>query len=291
MGFFTDRNFGRRARVLTEMEEPLREAIVSITRNRATDGWFGLDYPEQCPDDRGVTGTNIAALRAALVAHNLHNPFQRDAGLPTTYELLDLIEFAYEKIVQPMRRGDLHDYFGHYHLDFDRDAGRNAFRQEINLIFERNGVAYELREAGQIDRVAPEGLREPLSQAVFQTGDGTLDELLERARTKFLSRDPATRRESLETLWDAWERLKSLEDANNKREGTRRILDRAANEPNFRGMLEAEARALTEIGNDYMIRHAEVNKIPINDDEHVDFLFHRLFATIRLLLRKSNRGG
>jgi len=126
---------------------------------------------------------------------------------------------------------------------------------------------------------------------VFQTRDAALDELLERARTKFLSRDPAARRESLETLWDAWERLKSLEDPNNKRESIRIILEKAASEPNFRGMLDTEAYALTEIGNDYMIRHAEVNKIPINDDEHVDFLFHRLFAIIRLLLRKSNRGG
>ena len=292
MGFFTDRNnIARRARVLTEMEEVLCRAIVGIIRNRASDGWFGLEYPEQCGDNRGVTGTDVAAMRAALIAYNLHNPFQRDAPIPTTYEVLDLIEFAFEKIAQPIQRGDLHEYYGHYHLDFNRDAGRTAFRDEINLIFERNGIAFELTEAGQIERIAPEGLREALSHAVFRTGDPVLDELLERARRKFLSRDAAVRRESLETLWGSWERLKSLEDANNKKEGIRIILDRAAPEPNFRRLLEAEAAALTRIGNDYMIRHAEVGKIPIGDDEHVDFLFHRLFAAIRLLLRKSNRGG
>jgi hypothetical protein len=48
---------------------------------------------------------------------------------------------------------------------------------------------------------------------------------------------------------------------------------------------------LTDIGNGFMIRHAEVGKTPIADDEHVDFLFHRLFAMVRLLLKKSNRGG
>jgi hypothetical protein len=31
-----------------------------------------------------------------------------------------------------------------------------------------------------------------------------------------------------------------------------------------------------------MIRHVEINKVPIGDEEHVDFLFHRLFAMIRL---------
>jgi hypothetical protein len=298
MGYFSDRHVGPRARVLTEMDGPLRQAVVGVIRNRANDGWFGLDYPEQCPDNRGVIGTDIHALQAALVAYNLHNPFQREASPfqpeappPTTFDVLDLIEFTHEKIARPTRRGNLHDYYGHYHLDFDREAGRNAFREELNRILERNGIAFELREAGQVQRIAPEGLRDALSNMVFHTGDSALDELLERARTRFLSRDVAVRRESLETLWDAWERLKSLENGNNKREGTRIILDRASAEPNFRGVLEAEASSLTNIGNAFMIRHAEVGKIPVTDDEHVDFLFHRLFAMIRLLLRKSTRGG
>ncbi|HXM62962.1 MAG TPA: hypothetical protein VN950_19020 [Terriglobales bacterium] len=291
MGYFSDRHVGPPARVLTELDEPLRQAILGLIRSRADDGSFGSEYPDQCPDNPSVIGTNITALRDALVARNLPNPFQRDAPDPTTLRVLDLIEFADEKIARPRRRGNLHGYYEHYHLEFDRDAGRTAFREEINQIFERNGIAFELRETGRVERIAPEGLRDALSQAVFNTGDVTLDNLLERARTRFLSRDPAVRRESLETLWDAWERLKSLEDADNKREGTKLILDKAAGEEHFRALLEAEAAALTRIGNEFMIRHAEVNKTPINDDEHVDFLFHRLFATIRLLLRKSNRGG
>jgi hypothetical protein len=212
------------------------------------------------------------------------------AEIPTTFEVLDLIEFTCEKIAEP-RSGTFHDFFGHHHLGFDQAAGRAAFRAEINRIMERNGIAYELEETGQVQRIAPEGLREALAEAVFRTGDNALDELLERARTRFLSRDPAVRKESLEALWDAWERLKSLEGGRDKRESTARLLDRASGEPNFRGVLEDDARFLTDIGNNFMIRHTEINKTPIGDDEHVDFLFHRLFAVIRLLLRKSNRGG
>ena len=126
---------------------------------------------------------------------------------------------------------------------------------------------------------------------MFNTGDDALNELLERARTRFLSPNPATRRESLEAFWDAWERIKSLELPADKKESTKRILDKGSVEPNFRQVLEDEARFLTSIGNGFMIRHAEVGKIPVTDDEHVDFLFHKLFGMIRLLLRKSNRGG
>jgi catechol 2,3-dioxygenase-like lactoylglutathione lyase family enzyme len=243
-----------------------------------------------CPDGRGPIGTDNNALRDALAAHRLYDFINQGEQMPTTLEVLDLIEFSYEKIAEA-RRGTFHDFFGHYHLGFAQAEGRAAFREEINRIFERNGIAYEVEDRGEVVRIAPEGLREALASAVFRTGDNILDELLERARTRFLSRDPRVRRESLESLWDAWERLKTLEPGRDKRESTGRLLDRASGEPNFREVLETEARLLTDIGNNFMIRHAEVNKIPVADDEHVDFLFHRLFAVIRLLLRKTDRGG
>lgn len=286
MGYFTDRNFGPPARTVTELDDTVRRGIVGLLRTRANDGSFGLEYPEQCPDGRGPTGTNTDALRDALAVHRLFN-FMDGRDLPSTFEALDIIEFAHERIAEP-RQGDFHGFFGHYHLGFAQAEGRAAFREEINRIFERNGIAFQLMETGQIQRIAPEGLRETLGQAVFQTGDNVLDQLLERARARFLNRDPRVRRESLETLWDAWERLKSLEGGD-KRVSTARLLDRASGEPNFRTLLETDARLLTDIGNTFMIRHTEITKIPIDDEEHVDFLFHRLFAMIRLLLRKSNR--
>jgi AbiJ N-terminal domain 4 len=290
MGYFTDRNFGPVPRTTTELDEAVRRGIIGLLRTRANDGSFGLEYPELCTDGRGPIGTDINALRDALAAHRLFNFIDQGAPLPTTFEVLDLIEFGFENIAEP-RRGDFHGFFGHYHLGFAQAEGRAAYCAAINRILERSGVAFELKDTGRVERIAPEVLREALSQAVFRTGDSILDEMLERARTRFLSRNPETRRGSLETLWDAWERLKSLEGGADKRESTARILSRASEEPNFRGVLEVESRTVTDIGNEFMIRHSEIDKIPIADDEHVDFLFHRLFALVRLLLRKSNRGG
>jgi hypothetical protein len=272
------------------MDEPVRRGIAGLIRSRANSGWFGLEYPNQCPDGRGITGTDLNALGDALVAHRLYNFVEFPTGQPTTFEVLDLVEFSYEKIAQPIE-GGYHPFFGHHHLGFDKDQGRAVFREEINRVFERNGIAFELKESGEVVRIAPAGLRESLAEAVFRTGDAVLDQLLEKARTRFLSRDPATRKESLETLWDAWERLKSLEPGRDKRESTAALLDRGSSQPEFRQVLEAEARQLTEVGNSFMIRHTEVDKLPITDDEHVDFLFHRMFALVRLLLKKSNRGG
>jgi hypothetical protein len=102
------------------------------------------------------------------------------------------------------------------------------------------------------------GPRQPI--VTFNTGDDVLDELLERARTQFLSPNPAIRRQSLEALWDAWERITSLELPADKRESTKRLLDKGSGEPNSRQMLEDEARTLTAVGSGFMIRHAEVGQ-------------------------------
>jgi len=35
---------------------------IDLVVTRAHDGWFGLEYSEQCPDVRGRVGTDIEAL-------------------------------------------------------------------------------------------------------------------------------------------------------------------------------------------------------------------------------------
>lgn len=115
------------------------------------------------------------------------------------------------------------------------------------------------------------------------SGDAKLDVLLDEAINKFKDPAPSERREAVERLWDAWERLKSLEDTN-KRLSLGRLLDGAADEPHFRQLLETEARQLTDVGNQFHIRHFEKGHTDITRAEHLDYLFHRLYALIHLVL-------
>ncbi|GAH66143.1 unnamed protein product, partial [marine sediment metagenome] len=117
----------------------------------------------------------------------------------------------------------------------------------------------------------------------FNTADTELDAMLESSRSKYLSPDPDIRRESLEKLWDAWERVKTIEPA--PEASVERLLDKATSEAKFREALENEALELTRIGNTFQIRHSETSQIPLESSEHIDYLFHRLFALIQLLLR------
>jgi hypothetical protein len=63
------------------------------------------------------------------------------------------------------------------------------------------------------------------------------------------------------------------------------LLDRAAQDEKTRAALEAEAIELSRMGNEFRIRHSEVNKTPIDSSAHVDYLFHRMFSMIQLLIR------
>lgn len=116
------------------------------------------------------------------------------------------------------------------------------------------------------------------------SGDAMLDELLRDACLKFKDPAPKTRAEATEKLWDAWERLKSLEVQGNKRLSVARLLDQCSPEPEFQTLLKVEAQELTEIGNTFHIRHFETDKVALQHAEQNDYLFHRMFALIHLLL-------
>jgi hypothetical protein len=124
----------------------------------------------------------------------------------------------------------------------------------------------------------------------FKTGDATLDELLGVAQSKFLSGNADLRKEALEKIWDAWERLKTLEIGKDKKDSARVLLDKATGDPAFRQTLDDEARALSAIGNSYMIRHTEVGKTSLSSPEQVEYLFHRMFSLMRLIMRATGRG-
>jgi len=217
--------------------------------------------------------------------------FERES-VPPTPAILDLLEFAHDKIAQPTEKSS-HTYFyePHTHIEgFDILEGQQRFRSEVNLFFSRNGLAFEMKDSGEIIRLGPPSLREHLERTIFGTGDRELDRMLEDARRKFLDPDITVRVEALEKLFDAWERVKTLAEPGNKSVSIERLLDAAgAGSPRFRDILEKEAKALTAAGNELMIRHSEIGKEPVNDSAEVDYLFHLCFAMIQLVLRKTHR--
>ena len=283
---FTERHGGTKPRVSEELDEPCRVGLLGLVKARISEGWFGLDFPLVCQDGRGTTGTDNDKLNNMMTAYGVIGATERNSA---DGQVFDLIEFSYEHIAEPNPYRDNHCW-KHMHYSYDKAAGRTKLEEAVNRLFERNGMAFELKQ-GQVTRMAPTGLQEALAETVFHTGDKALNELLKDARHKFLSRNLKVRRESLEKLWDAWERLKTIEPGKDKKVQATALLAKASIDPNFLARLDKEAMELTYIGNKFMIRHTETDKIPISESAHVDYLFQRMFAIIRLLLKSSDRGG
>ena len=211
--------------------------------------------------------------------------------VPDTPVILDLLEFCGSAVGEPIR-GSYHSYFSHHHLSWDRDAGLTRFVEDVNLLFRRNAVAYELTSTGQARRLLPQPIADALGWAMFQTGDAETDRLLEAARQRFLSPKPEDRQDALEKLWDAFERLKTLEPGANKRAQADALLDRvAAPGSGFRDALGREAAQLTSIGNSFRIRHSETTQEALTSPDQVDYLFTRMFAFLRVILKGTGRGG
>lgn len=163
-------------------------------------------------------------------------------------------------------------------------SGHNSISGHYQ-VFATNVLDPALRDLRKVAerRVLPPILFEAMG-TLPASGDATLDKLLAEATAKFKDPAPTVRREALEKLWDAWERVKTLDNSGNKRLSAEELLDRAADEPTFRSLLKTEARALTEICNIYLIRHFETDRLDLGRIEHADYLFHRLYALIYLLL-------
>ena len=205
---------------------------------------------------------------------------------PPTPEILDLIEFCWKNVGKPTKISD-HSFFRHHHLAFDEEAGKDEFRNQVETIFRRNSIAYVLTEEGHIERLVPPVFQSTLVQSKARTGDVELNRLLSTAQRKFLNPRQEIRREALEALWDAWERLKTLDGQGNKKAQVTAMLDgtAGASSHRFRDTLEREAREITGIGNSLPIRHSETNQEMLARSEHVDYLFYRLFSLIQLILR------
>lgn len=296
MTYFSEKEEGERPRESEELGEGAWGGIKALITARIQNGAFGATYPNLCQDGDGTIGTDADAFWKGMQGdipkfQELQLPVWFDAiEMPRTLDILDMIEFCWRCVGKPIHV-DYHDYFKHYHLRFDVEAGRDQFREDVNRILRRNGLAFDLKDDGSIERLVPPVLREELASAHFRTSDSELNRMLETARRKFLDPDEAVRREALEALWDAWERLKTLGPGPDKKAQAAALLNATAGPSSqlLGEALEREAKELTWIGNNMQIRHSEKGKEQIARGEHIDYLFHRLFSLIQVVLR-MNKG-
>lgn len=278
--YFSDRTRGPQSRENQEITETVWGGIIALVERSVARASFGNDFPLECDDGEAICGCDVRAFGLALKAEipDLDWPFN-ERTIPPTLAALDLLEFIYRHASAPRERR-YHSYYGHSHFTFDVEKGQDEMWEQINRLLARGGMAYELDEYGKIERLASPVVEAQLVRELPPTRDEDFDALLETATAKYRSPDIAVRREALEQLWDAFERSKTILGGT-KRDGAKALV-RAATEGADAAevkLVEAEMRALTDIGNSFRIRHHEMGVAELSD-ALVDQLFARMYALL-----------
>jgi hypothetical protein len=290
--YFSEQEPGLPSQDKDEIGQQFWGGFVALVKKSISNGSLAEEFPKYCFDgpltlacDEELLGLDLQA-EIPSIAWPL-----KEWELPDTLSALDLVQYFCRYISRP-EQTNYHDYGSHYHLSSsNRDGGLQDYQVKVNRLFRRSNLAYELQPNCKIRRLGPPILRETLAGAVFRSEDLELNRLLEDARIKIGDPDLSIHREAVEKLWDAWERLKTLEPGTDKKQQINALLTKAIPQVDLRARIDKEAQALTELGNNFMIRHSEIGKPIISDAESLDYLFYRLFALMHLLLRKTNRTG
>lgn len=282
---------GPRPAVREQLDSVTKGGLIALVESRADDDWLAEEFPVRCRDGERnyVYATDRVALNKRIMAviPGLERPWAR-ADSDTDDPVFDLVEFAGRYVALP-QRGAHHVFPDHYALKFDRRAGAARFREDVNELLSRAGAAYRMTDGMLIERVGPPEVRKAMSDLRPDTGDADLDDLIDRARSQYVSRRADDRDTALQCLWGAFERLKTLElPVLGKKNASAELLLNQIASTELRDVVREDMRALTDIGNRFRIRHHETYVISV-PPEAFDYFIGRLANVLLVLLKHSGR--
>lgn len=113
--------------------------------------------------------------------------------------------------------------------------------------------------------------------------DKELLELVEKSRYLYYENNLQG---AVEKIWDALERSKTILNVD-KKKGAKKLCELCAGDLDS-DLFNNEYTTLTNIGNNYQIRHFETNKKAIEDEDTLKYLYFRAFALVNYAISKLN---
>ncbi|MFN0153445.1 MAG: hypothetical protein ACKVUT_03620 [Gaiella sp.] len=266
-----------RAPVLPALDESsLMRMATNVVLDFLDRDYFQEAFGYYCVDAGEVAGTagrDVADWFLHTIRRDSIWPFATHRETWDSDTLFDVLELLFDVVSRPVS-GRYHDFSGcgwHYST-FDREAGRDELRAELNLLLERCTDPLTLSESGEIVHAIPAPFEPLLRADVPYHPDGDLVESRIRAATEVFQRRQASsvdRRHAVRELADALEPLRS------------EIKTEA---------LSKDERALFELANGFAIRHNNREQARLYDDEiWLRWAFYVYLATIHAVLRLRAR--
>lgn len=263
--------------------------------------YLAWEFPLYCPDD----GASIYDYdRHSLVeelkfdipsllegddfvkACNYEDPFGDGAYINyDPFAILDFIEYVFAKMKDYEYEWH-HSFFGHDHIRFLKTSTiRSSFLHDINKMLDRTGLLYTLTEIGEIERVVSNSMAiGNLKKRANECSDPSLKELVDEAVRFYLRPSSDNIEIAVEKIWDAFERAKTCYRTLNKKQSFNKLIaDISHGQKEYSEVLEKEFKELTDIGNNFRIRHHETNKVDFISDEEREYFFNRCLALLLLI--------
>lgn len=203
------------------------------------------------------------------------------------YAILDFIEYVFQNI-KDYREGYHHQFFNHAHIYFlETNNSRTQFLGDVNKMFARTGLLYELKFNGEIERIVLNDsvVCEVRAEAI-SLQDKSLKDLIDDSISSFLKPGPKNMEHAVEKIWDAFERVKTYYVNLDKKASIAKLVETISEGQSDTGnVIDREFAELTKLGNEYRIRHHETNKIEFISDNHREYFFNRCLAILSLTLK------
>lgn len=175
-------------------------------------------------------------------------------------------------------------------IEIQNDELSNSEKREfcvrINAIFLQSKLNFIISDCGMIEQIVKhEVLNNIIVEGIGAIKEVGLRDLLDQAVALHQRADDSSHKEAMEKIWDALERLKTYYTGMDKKaSATKIVTDMAGGQADYIELFNAEFKALTDIGNNFRIRHHETNKIDITDIRHYDYFFNRCLSLISMAI-------
>jgi len=188
--------------------------------------------------------------------------------------LLKLISFFFKYVETP---------------DGNRGKATYDYTININQLFKNFNLPFRL-EKGIIKKSGDVVLNKMYDICDFYIvkNDPDLLKLLNESIKHFIEPKHYELDTALEKIANALERIKTLMDPRNKKFSIQKTLELLSADEDLKRFVDNHLKTLTEISNNFTIRHKETDRKNIDSEEYKEFLFYEYFNVIRLLLANLN---
>lgn len=224
------------------------------------------DYFQQ---NFGDLGADIEAQMFLAIRKSDLWPIEEKCNNYSEDDLFDVIEFLYDCVSKPIHhhRYDEWSNYGDYYDTFERETGKQEFRDRINQLLCDYREGYELSEKGEILEFPEQGLEELVLAELHPYDPKNVEQRVESAILKF-----RRSRSSLDGKYDA------IRDLFAVLEFLRAHLKKV-------GLNQAESD-LFNIANNYSIRHHKDGQMQDYDKAiWYNWMFYYSLATIHACVR------